>query len=192
MGTKWKIWILSFHWYPMVYCRSSGFATTASQSQAIFQNVQKCWKWAYLASGEIPIFRTLRFMILLLFFKRAYDWQWLVHSITLSPDSIVSNNGCLMQLSPASEAFCIVKAGNKTRRFHNPIPWHEWQKDSLIQRYGKTRRKPPQAIVKDNISWVELKSVEKNRRKIFTKVIFFSLPIIANKTLEKWFYYVSN
>ena len=56
MGAKWKIWILSFHWYPMVYCRSSGLATTASQSQAIFQNVQKCWKWAYLASGEIPIF----------------------------------------------------------------------------------------------------------------------------------------
>ena len=56
MGAKWKIWILSFHWYPMVYCRSSGFATTASQSQAIFQNVQKCWKLAYLASSEIPIF----------------------------------------------------------------------------------------------------------------------------------------
>ena len=42
-----------------------------------------------------------------------------------------------MQLSPASEGFCIVKAGNKTRRFHNPIPWHEWQKDSLIQRYAR-------------------------------------------------------
>ena len=104
MGAKWKIWILSFHWYPMVHCRSCGLATTASQSQAIFQNVQKCWKWAYLASDEIPMFRTLRFMMLL-FFKRAYDWQWLVHSITLSPDSIVSNNGCLMQLSPASEVF---------------------------------------------------------------------------------------
>ena len=52
-----KIWILSFHWYHiMVCCRLSDLATTAYQSQAIFQNVPKCWKWAYLASGEIPIF----------------------------------------------------------------------------------------------------------------------------------------
>ena len=36
LGTKWKIWTLSFHWYPLVYCRLSGLDTTTSQSQVFF------------------------------------------------------------------------------------------------------------------------------------------------------------
>ena len=29
MGTKWKIWTISFHWDPMVYCTSNSLAVTA-------------------------------------------------------------------------------------------------------------------------------------------------------------------
>ena len=44
LRTKWKIWILSFHRYPMSLCRSSGLDTTTQQSWAIFWKIQKGWK----------------------------------------------------------------------------------------------------------------------------------------------------
>mgnify|MGYP003322460456 CR=1 FL=1 len=44
IGTKWKIWILSFQWYPMSICRSSGLDTTTLQSWEFFRINPKHWK----------------------------------------------------------------------------------------------------------------------------------------------------
>ena len=44
IGAKWKLWILSFHRYPMSSCGSVvGLDTTTQQSWAIFRKNQKCW-----------------------------------------------------------------------------------------------------------------------------------------------------
>ena len=40
LGTKWKIWTLSFYGYPVVCCRLNGVVTTTLQSQAFLQNIQ--------------------------------------------------------------------------------------------------------------------------------------------------------
>ena len=37
LGVKWKVWTLSFHWYPLAFCRFSSLNTTASQSWSFFQ-----------------------------------------------------------------------------------------------------------------------------------------------------------
>ena len=44
IGAKWEIWILSYHWYPMSLCRSSGLDTTVLQSWAFFRKNPKHWK----------------------------------------------------------------------------------------------------------------------------------------------------
>ena len=64
-GTKWNIWTWSFCRYPLVYCRSSGLDTTASQSQAFFQKSQKCWKLTNFAQSWKSIFGSIFFKRLL-------------------------------------------------------------------------------------------------------------------------------
>ena len=59
LGIKWKIWTLSFHWYPLVSCGFSGLDTTASQSQAFFRKVENAENWPTLLSGETQLFRHL-------------------------------------------------------------------------------------------------------------------------------------
>ena len=56
LGIKWKIWTLSFHWYPLVSCGFSGLDTTASQSQAFFPKVENAENWPTLLSGETQLF----------------------------------------------------------------------------------------------------------------------------------------
>ena len=43
LGIKWKIWTLSFHWYPLVSFGFSG--SKASQSQAFFPKVENAENW---------------------------------------------------------------------------------------------------------------------------------------------------
>ena len=40
LGIKWKIWTLSFHWYPLVFCGLSGLTTTVSQSYQFFKKLK--------------------------------------------------------------------------------------------------------------------------------------------------------
>ena len=40
IGAKWKIWVFSFHRYPMSLCRSHGLDTTTQQSWATFWKIQ--------------------------------------------------------------------------------------------------------------------------------------------------------
>ena len=56
LGIKWKIWTLSFHWYPLVSCGFSGLDTTASQSQGFFPKVENAENWPTLLSGETQLF----------------------------------------------------------------------------------------------------------------------------------------
>ena len=53
--TKRNVWTRSLQWYPNPRVNVGwGIETTkAIQSQAYFQNVPKCWKWAKWASVEI-------------------------------------------------------------------------------------------------------------------------------------------
>ena len=55
-GIKWKVWTLSFNWYPLAFCGSSGLDTTATQSQAFFQKVENAENWPTLLSGETQLF----------------------------------------------------------------------------------------------------------------------------------------
>ena len=48
LGIKWKIWTLSFHWYPLVFCGLSGLDTTVSQSLAIFLKINNAENWPVL------------------------------------------------------------------------------------------------------------------------------------------------
>ena len=56
LGIKWKVWTLSFHWCPLVFCGLSGLDTTASQSQAFFQKVENAENWPTLLSRETQLF----------------------------------------------------------------------------------------------------------------------------------------
>ena len=56
LGIKWKVWTLSFNWYPLAFCGSSGLDTTATQSQAFFQKVENAENWPTLLSGETQLF----------------------------------------------------------------------------------------------------------------------------------------
>ena len=44
VGTKWKIWTLSFYWYLVGCCRSIGAVTIILQSQEFSQNIENGWK----------------------------------------------------------------------------------------------------------------------------------------------------
>ena len=57
LGIKWKIWTLSFHWYPLVSFGFSGLDTKASQSQAFFPKVENAENWPTLLRGETQLFR---------------------------------------------------------------------------------------------------------------------------------------
>ena len=56
LGIKWKIWTLSFHWYPLIFCGLSSLDTAASQSQAFFQKVKNAENWPVLPRSKTQIF----------------------------------------------------------------------------------------------------------------------------------------
>ena len=51
-SAKCKIWILSFHRYPMNLCRSSSLDTITQRSWAIFWKIQQGWKMQHFHKGE--------------------------------------------------------------------------------------------------------------------------------------------
>ena len=55
LGIKWKIWTLSFHWYPLIFCGLSSLVTAASQSQAFFQKVENAENWPVLPRSKTQI-----------------------------------------------------------------------------------------------------------------------------------------
>ena len=69
---KWKVWTLSFNWYPLVFCGLSDLDTTATQSQAFFSKSWKCWKLTNFAQRRNSTFRTLFFKWLPFLEKSGY------------------------------------------------------------------------------------------------------------------------
>ena len=67
IGTKQKIWTLSFIWYPMGCCRSNGVVTTTLQSPAFYRKIQKQLKMGLLHERWKPCFLHTFFQNALIF-----------------------------------------------------------------------------------------------------------------------------
>ena len=66
-----RLWILSFHWCPMVFCRWSFLAwlpqplNVKQLYESSFSHLQKCLKWGISAWSEIPIYFLVTFLNLI-------------------------------------------------------------------------------------------------------------------------------